>query len=156
MKPILWISLVATVALPVTAVYGLGLSISAGVGKTNIGKSDSRFRSAFELSPFIENTVLRFELPLEAQVSPERAFALRPGIKLFVPVVGLYGRLGYGIGNLGSKDQEVTHSLIFGGGWQLSLLDTVGIFFEGTGEPLLKSNAGGTTLMIRGGVMVNL
>ncbi len=155
MKPILRILLIATMTLPMTTVYGLGLSISAGIGKANIGKSDAHFRSALELSPFIESTLLRFELPFEAQISPERVFAFRPGVKLFVPVIGLYGRLGYGIGNLGSEG-EATHSLIFGGGWQLSLLNTAGIFFEGTGEPRLKPNAGGTTLMIRGGAMVNL
>lgn len=147
------LSLCLMAALPASSL-AVGLTLSAGAGSSNV-QNDAKFRSAFELSPFVEESILRLEVPLELQVAPERAFAVRPGIKLFIPVVGIYGRAGYGFGNIG-RSGGLVHSVVLGVGWQLSLINTVGFFLEGTGEPQIKPSGGGTTIMFRAGLMLNL
>ncbi|MBI5549645.1 MAG: hypothetical protein HY901_37640, partial [Deltaproteobacteria bacterium] len=120
-------SLLVLLALPSAAHADFGASLSAGAGVQDVNHDQNhKWRTAFELAPFFQKWILRFEVPVEMTVSPSRLFAVRPGVKAFLPILGLYARAGYGLGNLGG-DGEAHHSLIAGIGKQFILLDTVGI-----------------------------
>lgn len=152
MKTLRWVGVCVALLMPASS-FALGASLSLGGGA--ILGSEKNLKTAFELSPFYEFAILRLELPVEYQLKPvSPVISVRPGVKVFLPIVGLYARGGLGFGNLG-KEGGVTKSLIVGGGWELALLDTIGVFFEATGEPGLAP-AGTFTLMGRVGAMLNL
>ncbi len=170
MNRIKWIAVCAALLAPASALADLpGLTLSAGGGLNYPGPGGDTVgpKVAVELSPFYEFTVLRLELPIEYQIHPVTPdLAIRPGVKLFVPVVGFYGRIGVGAQNLissftgnGAGVDGVSVVGVLGIGWELDLLDTIGIFFELTGEPQLVVPAGaerGVTGMLRIGAMLNL
>lgn len=142
---------------PNAARASVGATLTAGAGVNDLNHStDTKFRTAIELSPFIEKWILRVELPLEMTVAPEQSFALRPGVKLILPFFGIYVRAGYGWGNLGGEGAK-THTAIVGAGKQFTLLDTLGILIEATGEPQIAPAHGTpTNLMLRAGLLLNL
>jgi hypothetical protein len=151
MKLIKLLVMCTTLLAPASS-FAAGVSLSAGAGGI-FAESDNRLKTALELSPFYEVSILRLEVPIEMSLKPDTQWAVRPGLKLFIPVAGIYARGGVGFGNLGGDTKS--KSLILGAGWQISLMDTVGVFFEGTGEPPLDSS-GSFTAMLRIGAMVNL
>jgi hypothetical protein len=132
--------------------FAVGVSLSAGGGYVTKANEP---KAALELAPFHEIGIVRLEVPVEMQVKPDQLWAVRPGVKVFIPITGLYARLGYGLGNIRGEG-DLTHSAILGVGWQLALLDTLGIFVEGTGEPQLSPKTGAFTAMLRLGAMLNL
>ncbi|MGI5864548.1 MAG: hypothetical protein ACOX6T_21210 [Myxococcales bacterium] len=140
MKCFKWIAVCLTLLAPASS-FAVGISLSAGGGYLHPKAPELKdsLKGALELTPFHEVIdILRLEVPVEMQLKPvANVFAVRPGIKLFFPVVGLYARAGYGLGNINGEG-SLTQSGILGLGWQLALLDTVGIFFEGTYEPAFK------------------
>jgi hypothetical protein len=142
--------------LPGSARADIGASVSAGVGISDVNHTDvTKPRVAFELAPFFQKWIFRLEIPVELQAAPTRYFAVRPGIKIFLPL-DFYGRVGYGLGNIGGEG-SVTHSLILGVGKEFSLLDSLGILVEGSGEPQLAPNSGApTNLMLRAGIFIKI
>lgn len=169
MNRIKWIAVCIALLAPASALADIpGLTLSAGGGLSYPGPEGKTIgtRAALELSPFYEFTILRLELPIEYQVHPTTPdLALRPGVKLFVPIVGLYGRVGVGAQNLmsafldGAGMDDVGVVGIVGVGWELSLLNTVGVFAELTAEPQLRVPAGADrsiAAMLRIGALLDL
>jgi hypothetical protein len=151
MNALKWLAACMLLAVPASS-YAVGASISIGGGVASAASSN-QFRSAVEVSPFYDLAFLRLEVPLEVQLKPTSSFSIRPGAKLFIPAVGLYGRAGIGFQNLTGK-ADSTKSLILGLGYEFTVLDTAGIFFEGTYEPSLETN-GPRLTMARAGALLN-
>lgn len=146
------LSCLTLLAVPSTS-HAVGISASLGGGALIGGPGGTALKAAVEVSPFYDIAVLRLEIPVELTLQPDAgSIAIRPGVKVFIPIVGIYGRAGFGIGGLG-KGATNKH-LVLGAGWQLSLLDTVGIFFEGSYEPYLDPS-GPKAIMGRAGAMLN-
>jgi hypothetical protein len=143
-------ALVAGLLLLPSDARALGLWFAPGFGVRTEG---AELKSAIEVAAFHDLRVLRLELPVELQIEPEPALALRPGVKAYVPVTGLYARLGVGLGDLGADRDDPSFSLVLGGGWELSLIDAFGVFLEVTGEPRLAP-PGSVTFMGRAGAVV--
>ncbi|HCF58455.1 MAG TPA: hypothetical protein DFS52_10735 [Myxococcales bacterium] len=163
MKSLKWIAACLTLLAPASS-FAVGISLSAGGGYLHPKAPELKdsLKGALELTPFHEILdIVRLEVPVEMQLKPvANIFAVRPGVKVFFPVVGLYARAGYGLGNINGAG-DLTHTGIVGIGWQLALLDTVGIFFEGTGEPALtydKTALDGRPMafMLRVGALLDL
>jgi hypothetical protein len=141
-------------AVPSTAFASVGLTLNGGAGLLKAGEME--LKVAAEVSAFYELAIVRIEpAVVEMALKPARSFAWRPGVKVFVPLAGVYVRGAYGLGNLGG-DGGLTQSVILGIGWQRALLNTVGLFFEATGEPQIKPSGGGFVALARAGVMLNL
>ena len=163
MNKLKWIVVCLTLLAPASS-FAVGISLSAGGGYLHPKAPELKdsLKAALELAPFHEILdLVRLEVPVEMQLKPTQIFAIRPGVKVFFPIVGLYARAGYGLGNIKGTG-GVTHSGILGVGWQLALLDTIGVFFEGTYEPMLKYDSavitGGRpqTVMLRIGALLDL
>ncbi|MFN7130741.1 MAG: hypothetical protein ACK4N5_01585, partial [Myxococcales bacterium] len=134
MSRIKWLVVCAALLAPASALADIpGFTLSVGGGYTYTPSLKSP-KASVELSPFYEFTVLRLELPIEYTLHPVTPdLALKPGVKLFIPVVGVYARLGVGAQNLISSFRGAGAGLdgigvigVAGVGWELDLLDTIG------------------------------
>ena len=154
-------ALLATLlSLPAAARADFGATFSLGGGVLNLNQANGNvpardFRSAGELTPFYQAWIFRFEVGAELQISPGQVWAIRPGVKLFLPWA-IYLRAGYGLGNLGGAG-ALTHSLVLGLGKEFSIVDAFGILLEATGEAQFAPWAGWPlNLMGRVGVFLKI
>jgi len=149
-------ALATLLALPAPSRADVGASLSLGGGVLNLTETNGdspalAFRATAELTPFFQAWIFRLEVGVEMELVPNRVFALRPGVKVFLPLT-FYVLGAYGLGNLAGKG-ELTHSLILGLGKEFSIVDFFGILLEATGEVQLAPAAGTPiNLMGRAGV----
>jgi hypothetical protein len=91
---------------PATASAMFNLSGSVGTGMTFVHGDVQRARTSLEVIPALSFSILKIDLGLYWTVEKPIDFSLRPGVRVSIPFIGLYGRAAIPL--------QLTHTFDYG------------------------------------------
>jgi hypothetical protein len=122
-----------TVAPTASAGWGIGGSI--GTGFIRMNGSTERFPTNLEILPFYKLSIISIDLGLKFNFEEPRDFVFRPGARINIPVLPIYGRIAIPI----EATNGGSYGLLAGIGFNFGL-GPVGVFAEALAS--LRSNPG--------------